>query len=216
MGVFAHPIASGKDRKPGWRHGLCGSEADPDDIACLTAILLELRRTLVTDKDRVFLIGVDSGAVMAQRAAAAFGSRIAGVAAFGGAVGCQPKGATQPKTLPAPTGTMDVVLVHGGKNELFPYGGGKPAIAGGAANFTWLSSDKSFAYWSKANRCQGTPKRELRSKGTVRESISCSNGTAKLIRYSVEELGSGWPAHVGKEVPFKILLDELVKQRARK
>lgn len=210
VGVFAHPAAPADGHKPAWQHGLCDSapgEGKADDVAFLTALLLELRRTLVVDKNRVYLVGVGTGAVMAQRAAAAFGSRIAGVAAFGGAAGCKPEGSSDPKMLPAPAGAMDVVLVHGRKNPRFPYGGGKPAGQGGSESFAWISSDESFAFWAEANQCRGKPKREKPTQDTARESVDCANGTTTLTRYTVEEVGDGWPARVAGGIPAKILLE---------
>ena len=211
IGVFPRPVAKGKDTPGTWHHGLCGDDAGaegPDEVGYLTAVLLELKRRLVMDSKRIYLVGEGSGAVMAHRAAAAFGSLVAGVAAFGGSVGCLRDGASKENIVPNATGPVSALLVHGRKDERFPYAGGKPKVEGGKTAFAWLSSDRSLAYWSANDKCKGkSAKTDLDGQEGVREELNCANGTAKVVRYALSNQDHRWPTTIAGKPTIKVLLD---------
>ncbi len=211
IGVFARPVAKDKDTLGTWHHGLCGDDAGaeaPDEVGYLTAVLLELKRSVVMDSKRIYLVGEGSGAVMAHRAAAAFGPLVAGVAAFGGSVGCLRDGASKENIVPNPTGPVSALLVHGRKDDRFPYAGGKPKVEGGKTAFAWLSSDRSLAYWSTNDKCKGKSARtDLDGQAGVREELNCANGTAKVVRYTLSNQGHRWPETIAGKPTIKVLMD---------
>jgi polyhydroxybutyrate depolymerase len=197
-----------------WNAGSCcaGAAANlVDDVGWLRALISHLEREYPIDRERVILVGLSNGGMLAYRYACEHGEEIAGIAVVAASLqvaGCRPR---------AP---VSVVAVHGGADGHVPYNGmtwstalqtaitpveqslapfrraaGCPDPTGpgdvspsDAEGGTSTDTDQRTVADSAASRAGPT------SGPTVvyRKEAPCA-GEARVVEYLIPSLAHGWP-----------------------
>ncbi len=117
-----------------WNAGFCCDAAwatGVDDLGYLSAILDQFERAYEVDPDRVYLVGISSGAMMAHAMAAHHPDRIAAIAALSGAVGASPGPGQAIQFIPQPQERVSVLMLHGDHDRIIPFEGGATSQASG-------------------------------------------------------------------------------------
>ncbi len=113
--IVVYPEAVARNNT--WNAGFCCGPApvqQVDDLGFLSRVLDDLREDRLVDPQRVYVVGVSNGAVMAYRLGCEQADRVAGVGSVAGVMlldGCSPK-------RPIP-----VIAIHGTADPLVPYEG---------------------------------------------------------------------------------------------
>ena len=151
-----------------WNDGRAGAEPMQAgmvtaDVSFLRALIDEMVSRANVDSARVAVAGFSNGAMMASRVACDLPDRVRGVALVGGTAG-----PNYPQVC-VPTRTVLIVEVHGTKDPVVPYVGGKVADNLGRKRGSVLSVADFLSFWSGACQCSGT--RETQCSGTRETTI---------------------------------------------
>ncbi|WP_374353100.1 PHB depolymerase family esterase [Chitinimonas sp.] len=161
--VVAPEGAGGK----GWNDGFADTRLKPahDDVGFVSDLIdLCLARHQV-DADRVYVIGVSRGGMLAYRLAAELGERLAAFAAVLASMPVHAEYAAPSRPLPA-------LIVASSADPFIPYGGGKRwYIPVGAM----LGAEASAARWRELAGLVGEPQREV---------IGEASGKTRATRFS--------------------------------
>lgn len=128
-----------------WNAGsCCGSAAENvvDDVGWLHSLMQHLVAKYPIDPDRIYLVGLSNGGMLAYRYACEHSAEIAGIAVVAGSLqvlGCRPQS------------PVSVVAVHGGKDGHVP---GAGTVWQGALGTAIRSTADSLAPFRSADRCQ--------------------------------------------------------------
>jgi polyhydroxybutyrate depolymerase len=173
---------------PFWNSG--GLQIDeknkPDDVAFTSQLLDKLEKELNIDTQRVYVIGLSNGAMMAHRLAIELPERIAAISTICGTLSesC------------TPTCPMPVLHFHGTEDHLVP-------IAGSAKDPSDLapfrSLDDTIAAWVKADGCPQTPTVEalpdkaMDGMRITKKTYGPGRNNSEVILYVIEGGGHTWP-----------------------
>ncbi|MBI3760039.1 MAG: hypothetical protein HY269_09870 [Deltaproteobacteria bacterium] len=175
-----------------WRDGRMADTDDPtiDDVRFLDELLDRLLSDLPLEPRRVYLAGMSSGAMMAQRYALEHPER---VAALGLVAGSLPKSLEKKTPLPAP---VSVLAFHGTNDPIVPFDGGAALQRYGEV----LPARDSIKFWAELNQCHTTIATEEISKAdpvtglrVTREGYRDGRAGAEALLYVVEGGGHTWP-----------------------
>ena len=164
------------------------------DVAFVAAILDEMERTYLVDKERVFATGISNGAMMSARLACELSDRIAGVALVAGAM---PR-SIQPTC--APTRPVSVMLMSGTADPIVPFSGGEVKIGNLAARGMVISAEATVSEWVRHDGCalaaeeRAVPDASPNDGSTIRVQswTRCTQGVAVEL-WRIEGGGHTWP-----------------------
>lgn len=171
-----------------WNAGGCCAYAmreKIDDIGFIRSMINELVRTPAVDPNRVYVVGLSNGGMMAERVAIELGDRIAGAAVFVGALfGNEPK----------PVAAVPMLIVNAEKDEQVPVAGGTSTtgIVRRSQGMPYRPSRYAATFWVAANRCTRGPAM-TETADYARELWSgCASG-ADVDFYIMKGAEHGWP-----------------------
>lgn len=171
-----------------WNAGGCCAYAvrkKVDDIGFIRSMIDELERTQSVDADRVYVVGMSNGGMMAERVAIELGDRIAGAAVFVGALfGNEPK----------PVAAVPMLIVNAEKDEQVPVAGGisTTGIVRRSQGMPYKPSRYAATFWATVNRCTSGPAK-TETADYVRELwTGCASG-ADVDFYIMKGAEHGWP-----------------------
>jgi len=163
-----------------------------DDGGFLLAIVDKLAAEFRVNKKRVYMAGISNGGMMAQRMACEHSDRVAAIATVAGTM---PAGMT---TVCKPSRPVPVMVIHGTKDPIVPWGGG--AVAGFAEFGQVVSAAETFRFWASHDLCKGEPlvvnepDRDPQDGTRVRlERLSDCSNKAEVTLVAVEGGGHTWP-----------------------
>ena len=163
-----------------------------DDAGFLLALIDKLAQELPVDRSRVYIAGISSGGMMAQRMACEKADRITAIATVAGTMPAELKAACKPAR------SLPVLMIHGTEDPVVPWVGG--AVAGFEEYGTVLSARETAAFWASANQCRGAavvvpePERDLRDGTRVQlESFAACAAGAEATLVTVQGGGHTWP-----------------------
>jgi polyhydroxybutyrate depolymerase len=170
-----------------WNAGQCcgpAHEANVDDVGFIRAMLIEVRKKLNVDGDRIFATGMSNGGLMAYRLACEMSDVFRAIAPVAG---------TDNTLECTPSRPVSVLHIHA-KNDshvLFEGGAGPDAFKSAVNEFT--SVPATISKWTKINGCASPPKRTQEVKGAYCERYEpCES--ASLVELCVTESGGhSWP-----------------------
>lgn len=139
--------------KKGWNAGFCcgsGFVGQVDDVGYIVALLSVLQDQYNAKDSKVFATGFSNGAFMAQRLASEHPEIFDAIAAVSGSIGTT-KNKLEPK------GPVPILLLHGEKDLIVPFGGG---VGSSDSDFMWLSFQDTLTAWNKVNGTEA----EVRAK----------------------------------------------------
>jgi polyhydroxybutyrate depolymerase len=186
--VVVYPDAVGGS----WNDGRLGMEPMQagmvtDDIAFLRALIDEMVGRAGVDSTRVAVAGFSNGAMMAGRVACDMPDRVRGVAMIAGTAG------QNHSQVCAPTRSVPIVEVHGTRDPVVPYTGGKVADNLGRKRGSVLSVVEFLSFWSRTCRCTGTRETTIKAAMpvTMIEAQACTPGSP-VVHYRVNGGTHDW------------------------
>lgn len=161
-----------------------------DDAGFLTAIVDQLATTGRVDRKRVYIAGISSGGMMAQRMACEKSNAVAAVATVAGTMPAGMKEACKPER---PTA---ILIIHGTEDLIVPWKGG--AVAGFAEFGSVLSARETFEFWRSVNQCSGGARTSMErdrdpQDGTRVQTESYDGCYAAVTLVTVQGGGHTWP-----------------------
>jgi polyhydroxybutyrate depolymerase len=150
-----------------------------NDVGFISALIDDLGQRYTLDRRRIYVTGFSNGGTFAFRVACELSNKITAFAAIS---------ATMPENVSRtckPVKPMSVLLMHGTKDSVIPYGPPGRAL---------LSLADTVKYWTTHNRCspqavkQSLPKSPHIRLDTYQQ---CTNETAVKL-YSIEGAEHGW------------------------
>lgn len=151
--VTAHPSGQGE----GWNDGrvtqfLYDRQGGAvDDVGFLVAMIDQLVRDGLVDRDHVYLVGGSNGGMMTLRMACEARGRISAVAVF---IANFPEGAPGRCEPGAP---LSILLLSGDQDPLMPFAGGEVAAVARGDRGRVISSDETASWWRRFNQCEEPP-----------------------------------------------------------
>jgi polyhydroxybutyrate depolymerase len=164
------------------------------DVAFLSALIDELARTYLVDKDRVFATGISNGAMMSCRLACELADKIAAVALVAGAM---------PRSIApscAPSRPVSILMMFGTEDPIVPFGGGEVKIRNSRARGMVISAPATVDAWVRLDGCVGAPEEHLLADSqkadgstvTVHTWSHCNQGSG-VDFYEIKGGGHTWP-----------------------
>jgi polyhydroxybutyrate depolymerase len=136
----------------------------PDDVGFLRNLIVTLSAQYAINPKGVFVAGMSSGAMMAQRVGVQISDLVAAIAPVSGQLLI--KQMTDCFALPASTTPVSVLEMHGDVDAVLPYCGLAPKTIWNETGLTLGSVDDDVSYWKNANEC---------TNASTTESL-CNNG----------------------------------------
>lgn len=153
----------------GWSCSGCASYASSDDVGFIRAIIAELG----LDTGRLSAVGHDVGGSFVHRLAAEL--PLAAGAVYSGVLGVGPRGGVI--TRPVASGPVTMILVHGGQDAVFPFGGGV-----GTRDETVTSFPEAASFWRVASGCSSAPVITTTAL-TDSQRIACNGIEVRITRW---------------------------------
>jgi len=173
-------------KRPGqraWNDGYADVASNPkcDDVAFIGAVIDRTVAEDDVDPERVYVIGVSKGGMMAYRVAAELAPRLA---AFATVLAAMPLRATYAM----PTTPLSALIVAGEKDPFIPYSGGKSFVT------LWFAApalgiEATVAVWRKLAGLVGEPVVEQPAASAIRHIWSGQHGGLQVVLLKL--LGGG-------------------------
>jgi len=188
--LVAYPQGIGlKGKLRHWNAGFCCGKAlkeGVDDIGFVGAVIADLSQRFKVNSQKIFLVGMSNGGMLAYQYAAERTEEIAGLAVVSGSLGGKAPSGEQWK-IPEPKASVPLVIVHGRDDNRLPFGSE-------SAELDAVSAEDSAAFFVKANQCAPRPEEETLAGGRVTSKTwsACSQGS-NVVLFAVDGWGHEWP-----------------------
>ena len=173
--VVVYPMALGK----AWNAGrCCGSE---DDMTFVDDLLTELRKRKDLDANKVFVVGMSNGGMMAYRLAAERPNDIAAIAVVAGSM----------EAATAPSKPIPVLHIHGTKDAVVRFDGKQSKLFKPS-----MATQEAIDAWVTVNDCKKPPKLAQLAPAPMavtREDYEPGTSEAEVVLITVEDGGHLWP-----------------------
>jgi len=164
-----------------WNAGHCCGRAMSvpiDDVAFLDAVIADASAHLRVDPDRVYVIGISNGGMLAYRYGALRSRRIAGVAALASTIAGALVAETPEARMPEPEAPFPLIVFHGSADPRVPYDDVAP----------------SLAFWVDRFGCNPLPYDEPWREGQVtRSTWTGCDGGVQVQLFTLDGWGHSWP-----------------------
>jgi polyhydroxybutyrate depolymerase len=187
-----------------WNAGHCCGKAARDrwdDMAFLDAVIDRMCRRYAVDRRRVYMVGMSNGGMMTYRFASERAGSLAGIAVMSGAIGSRESPDVPEWRIPAPSGPVPALIMHGTADRSVPFDGGKRIDREDAR--VYQSVADAALFWRNANGATNGPVRRTTFGGCVTEESWSGRGESNEVRVcSLLDWGHVWPgAHATANLP---------------
>ena len=191
--LVVYPNGTGPIQTWNATHG-CGSafRNNVDDVGFVKAILQDLNAKAKVDPKQIYATGMSNGAMLAHRLAAEMSQVFAAVAPVAGAIGGKENASAPEKRIPQPANPVAMIIIHGKADQNVLYDGGETK-AGAEKGRIDLSIAEAVSFWTKADGCSATPKKEELNNGTVIKETYASETGADVVLYTIVDGAHAWP-----------------------
>ena len=170
-----------------WNAGFCCGQAlqnNVNDVEFIRRLVEKTMEDLKIDPKRIYVVGASNGGMMAHRLGAELSDIFAAIAVVAGSIGKDPDGHL---IIPAPSGPVSVIIIHGEQDQLVPYYGG------GRFREIFASISECVSFWVKANNCSSNPQVETSSDGNVVKNVYSGGveGT-EVVLYTIIDGDHSW------------------------
>lgn len=174
-----------------WNAGHCCGYAmrnDIDDIGFIRRLIDILVARDNGDPDRIYVVGMSNGAIMAHRVGIALAGRIAAIAPVAGGLFGDEE---------TPSAPVAALMINGALDRSFPLEGGPPrarfARSWGGAPL--MPGAYQGEFWASANGCRPAAEESHPAPYLVLRRYPCPDGR-DVVRIVVEDNGHAWPGGV--------------------
>lgn len=185
--IVAAPDGTKQRGKRAWNDGFAGIAGNPecDDVGFISAVIDRAIAEDGADPERVYVIGVSKGGMMAYRIAAELPHRLA---AFSAVLAAMPLRAGYRM----PEQPLSALIVAGTADPFIPYEGGKSFITLGFMAPA-LGIEATAALWRKLAGIAGEPAVNG-SAGAIRHTWSALDGSLQLVLLKIVGGGHAEPS----------------------
>lgn len=189
--VYPKGTNSKSDKRLSWNSGFCCGSAlkkNIDDVSFIKTLIDELTKTYSVNKGKIYIAGFSNGAMMAYRLGAELSDKIAAIAVDAGSIGGIFENNPFGKIV-KPKQPLSVLILHGQKDRVVLYDGGKNDKSEG----NYLSVLESMDFWVKNLRCKDAASEEIIRNGLAvkKTYTNCQNNTQVTI-YKIPNSGHVW------------------------
>jgi polyhydroxybutyrate depolymerase len=183
IAVFPSALGSPRSWKPVW------GKATTADSTFLAKLIRKVVEDYKIDKDRMFMTGHSSGAIMSFSFAATHSDQVAAIGTVAGTIGWTAGGRKQ--TIPKPKGPVSVISFHGMADSIVPY----DREHGRQARYDMLvSAPESVAFFARHNGCTKAPERRDIHDGRIHiDTWTGGRSGTRVVFYSIERGSHMWP-----------------------
>lgn len=185
--IVVYPEGTQRHWNDGWREGY-----PVDDVAFISALIDELKKTYHADPKRIYATGISNGAMFSQRLACQLSDKIASIAPVAGAM------RTPIVAKCSPARPVSVLMINGKSDPLVPYDGGQVVGMRGPV----LSAAAGVAFWVQHDGCRTNSSVSLpivdktdATRVHLELHRGCSGGN-EVALYSIDNGGHTWPGGV--------------------
>ncbi|HZR11138.1 MAG TPA: hypothetical protein VFA79_21290 [Myxococcales bacterium] len=172
----------------------CGAgPARPDDVRYLRLVLEDVRRRAAIDPARVHAFGESNGGFMAHRWACAGGGELRGIVSIAGAA----PGPDDPPCTPA--GPVSVLEVHGDRDEMVRYQGGR------SARGRYPAARESVEMWRALDRCDPLPRTSRERRLLLFEPLQVESWSCPSARVALWTVAGG-----GHQLRLRLWTDAMI------
>lgn len=179
-----------------WRHSRVAPSQTfgqtANDIEFLRAVLADVERKYPVNRQRVFVAGMESGALLAYRIGCEAPDMIAAIATVAATLPTELSAACRPERV------TPLLMINGTDDSRVPWLGGTMKLADNSA-YEVLSASETFDHWSAMGDCAlpdtGMPRDRVANDGTtfIRHlARECRDG-AQVRLYELVGGGHTWP-----------------------
>ncbi|MEM1548816.1 MAG: PHB depolymerase family esterase [Thermoproteota archaeon] len=170
-----------------WNAGFCCGQAlrnNVNDVEFIRRLVEKTMEDLKIDPKRIYVVGASNGGMMAHRLGAELSDIFAAIAVIAGSIGKDPD---DHLIIPAPSGPVSVIIIHGKQDQLVPYYGG------GRFGERFASISECVSFWVEANNCSSNPQVETSSDGNVVKNVYSGGveGT-EVVLYTIIDGDHSW------------------------
>ncbi|EKD26694.1 MAG: phospholipase/carboxylesterase [uncultured bacterium] len=180
-----------------------------NDLGFLSSLIDYLIDNYPVDRNKVFVLGVSNGGLMAHYLALKHSDKIAAIAAVIASI------PVNLKTILRPVNPISVLMINGTDDPLVLWNGGTIKL-GKKACGDIISVDDTLKFWIKNNHCNTTPEiiefpdLDPKDNTRVKKSIySKGDFDTEVVLYTIIGGGHTWPAYKDTRKPLlKLVVDE--------
>lgn len=180
----------GQPDLPTWNAGGCCAYAmreNIDDVGFMREVVAKVASSYSVDQSRVFVAGMSSGAMMAQRLACEASDVFAGAASVAGSLLVEPC---------APSRPIPLLMINGTADQSVPYQGGLGSTLA-TQNISFPPVEQLLSDWAARNRCLGEPETNtvapLVADGVTIDQIAYAGCAAPVVLYRLDGAAHSWP-----------------------
>jgi polyhydroxybutyrate depolymerase len=165
--------------------GRCSWHSCNDDTGFLKRLFVTISERFETDRSRYYLTGFSNGSMMAQHIACEASDWFAAVALVGGRV--------EPGYQCAPTKSLPLLQLNGGRDETVPIGG-----KASASGFFYATTEATALQWRRGTGCGEEPQpwsSALVEARGLRCTASCAGSNKESIDCLWPEGDHHWPGY---------------------
>lgn len=144
--------AKGSDGRQGWHDCRADASENPqsDDVGFIQAIISREIAEHNADPNRIFVMGMSNGGIMAFRLAQELSSKLAGIAAISASMAAD-------SNCTAIRSQLSVLIIAGTSDPLVPYAGGDVHFVSSATRGTVIGAEQSAEHWRVGDTLPATP-----------------------------------------------------------
>ncbi len=178
-----------------WNAGFCcgrAMSANWNDIGFLLRLIEDIPEQFPVDRQRIYLVGMSNGGMLAHRFAAEYPDRIAAVTLVAAAVGARWSKEEEMQIIDPPTMPVPALIIHSRDDPTIPFEGGR---SDNRKDVEYLGPDDAVRFWRKANHCEHLPATDTRWQvdgSDLTRWSDCMEGT-EVALLALDQGGHAWP-----------------------
>jgi polyhydroxybutyrate depolymerase len=176
-----------------WNAGFCcgrAMHAGWDDVGFLLKLIQTLCQELPVDPQRIYLMGISNGGMLAHRFAAEHPEQLAAVTLAAAAVGARWKGQGEFVTVAPPPRPVPVLIIHARDDDMIPMEGGQSLSR---EDVEFLGPKDAADFWCKCNGCAPAPTEHFRQQGGEWTRWSACREGSEVALFIIDQGGHAWP-----------------------
>lgn len=140
--LIAPDGAKGNDGQPGWNDCRADASSNPktDDVGFIAALISQAVTQQAVDPQRVYVMGMSNGGMMAFRLGTELPDRIIAIAAVGASMAAKSQ-------CNSPTVKLSVLIISGDADPLVPYEGGEVRFFSQKTRGSVIGLEKAASFW---------------------------------------------------------------------
>lgn len=189
--IAAFPEGTGRGQRLNWNAGSVppqgyAEERSIDDVGFLKQLIQVLKQELPIDTQRIYLVGLSKGGMLAYRFACEEARMVAAIAVVSATL-------TYPRC--RPRWPVSVLHIHGDGDENVPLRGGKGRYTAVRNQFppVW----DGIGLWLEVNGCRDEPQHSSPSADSSCWHYSSCHGQLETVFCLIRGSGHGWPGSGG-------------------